>query len=351
MEVNETFRVAFTADFYDGAGQPKFRDFGLSMLQEFPAIAVSRFEEHLSEVAPEQIGDARGVIVLTPRVTAQSLSRSENLLSISRFGVGYDNVDIATCTEMDVLATITRGAVDRPVAEATVGWMLALTHHVLAKDRLLREGRWDDRTQFMGTELRDRTLGVIGFGGIGHALVKLLSGFGMSRPLIFDPCVDDKSATSCGVRKVDLDVLLADADFVSLHCPLNDETRHLIGARELDLMKPTAYLINTARGGIVDEDALESALQGRRIAGAALDCFDTEPVTSPHRFGSLDNVLLAPHSIAWTHELFRDIGRAACRTMIDLAHGRRPQGVVNPEVLDRPSFQKKWERLKLRTST
>jgi phosphoglycerate dehydrogenase-like enzyme len=110
-------------------------------------------------------------------------------------------------------------------------------------------------------------------------------------------------------------------------------------------MKPTAYLINTARGGIVNEDALFAALSEQRIAGAALDCFDEEPITSPHRFGSLKNVLLAPHCIAWTHELFRDMGVVACQTMIDLAHGRRPHGIINPEVCDRPSFQKKWERL------
>lgn len=348
MEVNRTFRVVFTADFFDGGGQPKFRDYGLSVLDEYPAIEVSRFDEHRAEITPEQIADAQGVIVLTPRVTAQTLSRSEKLVVVSRFGVGYDSVDVAACTEADVLATITRGAVNRPVAEATVGWMIALTHHVLTKDRLLREGRWDDRTQYMGTELRDRTLGVIGFGGIGRAVVELLSGFGMNTPLVFDPYVDDDAERFRNVQKVDLDSLLAEADFVSVNCPLNDETRNLIGAPELGLMKSTAYLINTARGGIVDEDALFAALSARRIAGAAIDCFDGEPITSPHRFGSLDNVLLAPHSIAWTHELFRDIGRVACQTMIDLAHGRRPHGVINPEVFDRPSFQQKWKRFKLK---
>ncbi len=346
MSKNDKFRVAFTADFFEDDGQPKFDDYGLNILEEYPTIEVSRFDTHLPEITPEQVGDAQGVIVLTPRATALTLSQSQNLLAISRFGVGYDNVDVAACTKADVLATITRGAVDRPVAEATVGWMIALTHHLLAKDRLLREGRWEERTQFMGTELRDRTLGVIGFGGIGSATVKLLSGFGMNKPLVYDPYLDDDTATSCNVQKVSLETLLAEADFVSINCPLNNETQNLISTRELKLMKPTAYLINTARGGIVNEDALFSALSEQRIRGAALDCFDGEPITSPHRFGTLDNVLLAPHSIAWTHELFRDIGHIACQTMVDLAHGRRPHGVINPEVFDRPLFQEKWERLK-----
>src|SRR5205814_199569 len=130
-----------------------------------------------------------GVIVLTPRVTARSLSGAADLLAIGRFGVGYDSVDVAACTAADVALFISAGAVDRSVAEATIAWMLALTHHVRAKDRLVREGRWDERTRYMGCELRDRTLGVIGFGGIGRAVVRLLAEFGMKTPLMFDPFV------------------------------------------------------------------------------------------------------------------------------------------------------------------
>ena len=138
--------------------------------------------------------------------------------------------------------------------------------------------------------------------------------------------------------------LLERADIVSLHCPLTDETRGLIGAREVARMKPTAYLLNTARGGIVEEEALFDALKSRRIAGAALDCFVGEPLAAPPRFAELDNVLLAPHAIGWTEELFRDIGRAACQALVDLSLGRRPRGVLNPEVFDRPGFAAKWQR-------
>lgn len=281
------------------------------------------------------------MIVLTPRVTAASLAKSENLLAIGRFGVGFDTVDVPACTAADVLLFIAAGAVDRPVAEATVAWMLALSHHVHMKDRLVREARWDDRSRFMGTELRERTLGVIGFGGIGRALVKLLAGFGMKPPLVFDPFV--KAAD--GVRLVSLDELLRESDFVSIHCPLNEKTEGLIGERELRLMKPTAYLLNTARGGIVDEAALEDALRENRIAGAAIDCFEKEPLESPPSFALMDNVLTAPHCIAWTEELFRDIGRTVCRGMLDLAAGRVPNGVVNREVLEKPRFQEKWKRI------
>src|SRR3989454_7203386 len=146
----------------------------------------------------------------------------------------------------------------------------------------------------------------------------------MKQPLAFDPFVNAETAAKVGARLVPLEELLNQADFVSIHCPLTDKTRGLIGARELSLMKPDAFLLNTARGGIVNEDALFDALKNHRIAGAALDCFAQEPVTTPHRFGELDNVLLAPHSIAWTNELFRDIGRAACQVMVGLVLGNQP---------------------------
>lgn len=197
----------------------------------------------------------------------------------------------------------------------------------------------------MGSELRGRTLGVVGFGGIGRSLLKLLAGFSMETPLIFDPFVSREAISAAGGRSVTLEELLVHSDFVSLHCPLNEQTRNLISEHELSLMKPTAYLINTARGGIVDEQALFAALEERRIAGAALDCFLNEPLSAAPRFAVLDNVLLAPHSIAWTHELFRDIGRTACQGMVDLTLGKRPGGVINPEVFERPGFQAKWQRI------
>lgn len=345
MTSQAPFRVALTADFHDATGQPKYRDIGLSLLEQAPRISVGAFEQHHPEIQPAQLEGINGVIVLTPRVTAHSLSAANDLLAIARFGVGFDTVDVAACTAADVALFITAGAVDRPVAEATVGWMLALTHHIRTKDRLVREARWETRSQYMGSELRERTLGIIGFGGIGRSVLKLVSSFGMNPPLVFDPFAPAEVIEQQGAKSVPLDDLLSQSDFVSLHCPLNDQTRNLIGRRELSLMKRTSYLINTARGGIIDEDALYEALSTHQIAGAALDCFVGEPLTQPPRFAEFDNVLLAPHCIAWTDELFRDIGRTACQGMIDLSEGSRPRAVVNPEVFDRPSFQAKWSRL------
>ena len=343
--MSNAFQVALTADFYDAAGEPKFADIGLDVFDAHPHINVRSFSEHRPRIGADQFVGANGVIVLTPAVTSETVASAADLLAIGRFGVGYDAVDVAACTAADVLVTITAGAVDRSVAEATIGWMIGISHHIRIKDHLLREGHWDERSRYMGSELRDRTLGLIGLGGIARKVLELLAGWGLNPPLAFDPYVDPAVAAKLGVRLVELDELLRHGDFVSIHCPLTEQTRGLIGKRELALMKPNAYLINTARGGIVDENALYDALQHGRLAGAALDCFAKEPILEPHRFGELENVLLAPHSIAWTNEMFRDIGRAACRGMVDLSLKRRPRGVVNPEVFDRPGFQRKWDRL------
>ena len=339
------FRIALTGDFYDADRNTKFPDMGLQYLDDDPNIEYFAFDEDRSEIGVDQYGDANAILVLAPKVTAASLGDAAELLAIGRYGVGYDSVDVSACTEADVVLCISKGAVDRPVAEANIGWMIALTHNMRVKDTLVREGEWDVRTNFNGCEIRDRTFGAVGLGGISRETIRLLSGFGMNPPIAYDPFVGKAEAEECGVELMSLNDLMSRADFVSIHCPLTDETRNLIGEDEIALMKSDAYLLNTARGGIVNEDALYRALEQHKIAGAALDCFEVEPVIKPHRFGALDNVILAPHSIAWTVELFRDIGKTTCTAMLDLLKGREPDGIVNRDVLERPGFQKKWKRL------
>jgi len=260
--------------------------------------------------------------------------------------VGYDSVDVQACTDANVLLCITAGAVNRSVAEANLAWMLALSHRVLIKDRLVRDGQWAKRSDHMGCELRDRTLGVVGFGGIGAKLVEMTRGFQMRDPLVYDPFTPPKRAAELGVTLVPLERLMRESDFVSIHCPLNDQTRGLIGRNELALMKPDAFLINTARGGVIDESALIETLKARRIAGAGIDVFETEPVGAGHPLSQFENVIIAPHAISWTDELFRDIGRMACSSAVELARGRIPAGIVNREVLERTGFQEKMNRLK-----
>ena len=338
-----TFQVALTGDFQKD-GKTIYPDFDLEQLKNASRIKYNFFAEHKPEIEPEQLKGFQGVIVLTPTVTSHSLSQNQDLLVVSRFGVGYDGVDVSACTKADVVLCTTVGAPDRPVAEATVGWMIALGHRTIIKDKLVRKGLWDQRSEYMGGELRDRTLGIVGLGGIGSVVIELLKGFGMNQPLVYDPFINEKNAEKLGVRKVELHELMKHSDFITLHCPLNEHTRNLISHTELNLMKSSSFIINTARGGIINEDALFEVLSQNRIAGAALDCFNDEPVIKPNRFCELDNVILAPHSIAWTQELFREMGMKCSQHMIDLANGIRPHGIVNPEVFDRPSFQEKWKK-------
>ena len=345
--MSKTFHVALTADFFDADGKPKYRDLGLDVLNTAANVSYAPLGEQQAELQATSLRGANGVLILAPRVTEASLAAADDLLALARFGVGYDSVDVAACTRHDVVLTIARGAVDRSVAEGTVAWMLALSHQLKIKDRLTRELRWHDRSQFMGWEIRNRTLGIVGFGGIARELVRLLEPFGLREILVYDPYVTPESALAAGVRKSTLDEVLSTSDIVSLHCPLTAETRGLIGCRELALMKPTAILINTARGNIVDEDALVEALSSGRIGGAGIDCFSVEPLVERHRLAEFDNVLMAPHAVAWTDELFQEIGQTACRSLVDLANGLKPHGVVNLEVFERPSFQAKWERLRL----
>lgn len=221
--------------------------------------------------------------------------------------------------------------------------MIALAKRLADKDRLVRQGRWDVRGAYCGGEIYGKTLGIVGFGNTGSELARLVAPFAM-RVLVFDPYVTAETAQRLGVEAVPLDDLLRQADFVCIHAKLTDETRGLIGARELALMKPTAYLINCARGPIVDQRALTAALRERRIAGAGLDVFETEPLPVDDLLLRLDNVMLSPHTAAHTRDLSIAMGEINSEQMLAVASGRPPRDVVNREVLDRPGFQAKLGR-------
>ena len=324
------FQIYFTGDFYQPDGSPLYKQFGLSVLDAQPNIRHQAFRENLREIETVQIGDAQAVIVLSPRVTARSLSRSENLLAIGRFGVGYDSVDVPACTAADVALVTAVGAVDRSVAEATVGWMLALTHHMRTKDRLVREGHWHQRSLYMGKELRQRTLGIIGLGGIGRALIELLRGFGMNPPLAFDPFLDPQGGPAHRCHPGTPGRVDGKVRFRVDPLPTSEKTRNLVGARQLGLMKSDAYLINTARGGIVDEDALYETLRShahRRGRARLLRrrAVDRGPPLRPLRTRDPGAA-----SIAWTDEMFRDIGDTICQAMVELALARAAAGGGQP---------------------
>jgi phosphoglycerate dehydrogenase-like enzyme len=235
--------------------------------------------------------------------------------------------------------------VRRPVAVSIITFMLALTGKLMAKDRLTRSGprAWAERHAQMGVGLVGRTLGSLGIGNIGAEVFRLAKPFEMSF-IAHDPYADPKVASSLGIRLVGLDELFREADVLSISCPLNDETHHIVNAERLALMKPGAFLINTARGPVVDQKALTEALQEGRLAGAGLDVFEQEPNPAGDPLYELDNVLLTPHALCWSDQCFAGIGAADVKAVLDVMHGRVPRGIVNREVVDRPAWQDKLKR-------
>ena len=344
------FRVGFSADFCHADGALAFPDIGLSVLDAVPGVSYEFLKEYRAEYAPTQLAGYDVLISLKPRVTRRSLEGITRLCAIGRCGVGYDNVDLQACTEHGIAVYITPGGVVRPVAESIVLMILALSHRLLEKDRMVRQGRWAESTHRLGREPRDRVIGTIGLGNIASEAIRLLGGLNVRRFLAFDPYAPRQRAADLGVELVSLDLLLRESDYVLVNCPLTAETRGLLGAEQFSMMKDDAVLINTARGSIVDEAALVLALKEGWIAGAALDVFEKEPLSADSPLASMDNVIITSHSIAWTEELFRDMGRIDCEGALAIYRGKVPPYVVNPQVLANPQFTEKLERWKAHTA-
>ena len=336
------FRVGITRDFLKPDGSSDLDNIARPLFDK-----AGLYWEYIAENTPTltaaQVRDYDALLVLGTGITADTFTDVDRLAIIARFGVGYDKVDVEACTENGVLLTIAPDGVRRPVATSILTFVLSLSHQLLIKDRLTRTGRWTDTKDFMGMGLVGRTLGLVGMGNIGKETFKLAKPFGM-RHITFDPYVSPADAEEVGAEIVDLDTLMQTADFVCVCCPLTEETRGIIDARCIGLMKPTAYLINTARGPIVDQKALTDALQNGHIQGAGLDVFEQEPISDDDPLLSLDNVIVTPHSICWTDECFEGNGKSACESIIAVASGKMPTWIVNRDVIDSPKLKQKLAR-------
>ncbi len=345
--MHDRFRIGISADFKTetaGLLEPVLTE----QLDRLPQVEYEFMSEFKPEMTPDQLRDYDAVITFRPRFTPRSFEGVERLAVIARWGVGYDMIDVQACTDNDVLLAITRDAVRRPVAEGIVTLLLALSRQLPTMDRLVRTGRWRDKTHYNRIGLAGRTLGSVGVGNIGSELFRLLQPFELGRLLAYDPYASPQQAQTLGVELVDLQTVCSEADFLCINCPLTPETFHLIGEAQLRSMKPTAFLINTARGPIVDQAALTRALAERRIAGAALDVFEHEPLDPDDPITRLDNVILSPHAIAWTDQLVRGNGVGACQNILTVLRGDIPQHTVNREVAERTGFQSKLHALRER---
>ncbi|MBL8382593.1 MAG: bifunctional glyoxylate/hydroxypyruvate reductase B [Burkholderiales bacterium] len=332
-------KVGITRDILDSRGEPAFGRAALAILDNAAGIEWEYLPERVTAIGPAHAAAYDALYVNTPRVPAAAVAGPGlRLRVVARHGVGYDSVDVDAMTAAGVLVTNTPAAMPRPVATIALTFILALAGRLFEKDRMTRAGRWHERMDHMGTGLTGRTLGVIGAGGIGKELLRMAAAFDLRR-LAADPFANDVELGYIGARRVDLDTLLRESDFVVVACLLNEGTRHLIGAPQFARMKPSAAFINVARGPIVDEAALIEALRTGRIAAAATDVFEQEPVDPANPLLSMDNVIVTPHSLCWTDECFHNMASIGLKSIVDALAGRRPEFVVNREVLGHPRLR------------
>ena len=290
----------------------------------------------------EALASAEAVVVRLPgRMTRNSIASAPRLRVIATAGAGFDHIDIAAATEAGIPVVNSVGIGPNPVAEHAVGLMLALARRIVAGDARLRREGWAGRDTLLvrdpGTELSGRTVGIIGFGFIGRRVAEICAGAFSNRVLAYDPLLPDDAfaAVKHVERRKSFRELLPESDFVTIHAPLREGTRHLVGGAELAMMKPTAYLINCARGGLVDPAALTRALQEGRIAGAGIDVFDPEPPERTHPLFGLENVIVTPHLAGLSRETNLRLSMSAAEQVLQVLAGDRPPRLVNPEVWDR----------------
>lgn len=323
----ERFRVGVTRDLLTATGEPCFNPAAFDELKANPAIEWEWLEP-CEAITADHAAAFDALHVNLPRVGADVVSRPDLRLKIvARNGVGYDTVDVPALAAQGVLTTNTPFAIRRPVAVAALTLVFALTTRLFTKDRLVREGRWNDRVDHMGVGLTGRTLGIVGAGGIGSELIRLAAPF-FGRILAADPLVGEAQIAALGARKTPLDALLREADAVVVCCLLTPDTRHLIGEAEFRAMKPSAFFVNVGRGPIHDEAALAAALSAGEIAGAGLDVTEVEPIAPASPLLGMENVIITPHALCWTDECFEEIARTALRSIVEVSLGRRPVHVV-----------------------
>lgn len=337
-----TFKVALSADFQKPDGSPAFPSFDLSPLQNEPNIEWSYVRARDGRIAATDIEGYDALILLMPRFDADSFPSGGRLALIARFGVGFDTVDVAACDANNTALVIAPSGVRRPVAASILTFVLALSTNLIIKDKLTRLGPdgWAERVNYMGRGLVGRTLGSIGVGNIGAEMFRLATPLDM-RFIAYDPHVDPAVATGLNVELVGLEEVFKQSDFLAINCPLNKETEGLVDLQRLSLMKPHAYLINTARGPIVDEAALVEVLTAGGIAGAALDVFEQEPSAADNPLNSMENVILTPHSLCFTDQCFADIGAADIAATLDVMNGRVPDGIVNSSISSNQNWLEK----------
>jgi D-3-phosphoglycerate dehydrogenase / 2-oxoglutarate reductase len=323
----------------------------LDLIAQRPEIRLDKLENDSPDtaVAPimsaahaYQVSSARDELPVRYHVTKELIARAPNLLIVSTGGAGYDTVNVKDCTDAGVLVVNQTGGNADAVAAHVLAMVLMLSKQIIQTNHTLRKGTMHDRNAFMGSDINNRTIGIVGLGNVGRRIAKLCTTLFDMNVLACDPYLDDKTIAERGATKVTLDELLKRSDFVSINCPLDDTSRNMISTREFGLMQKHAYFITTARGFIHDEKALEEALRAKQIAGAGLDVWSKEPPQPDHPLLQFDNVIASPHTAGVTREARANMARFAATQLIEALDGKRPPRMVNPDVW--PAYAKRFER-------
>jgi D-3-phosphoglycerate dehydrogenase len=288
----------------------------------------------LEAAQPGDVVLIQSVRPLLPRSVIEQLARCR---CIVRLGIGYDNVDVAAATTQGILVCNAPTYCIDDVADHALALLMDSIRHIARQDRWIRAGRWDRTGVRPARRLKGLTVGFIAFGRIARALAERVSGFGMTL-LAYDPYCDAETMAHYNVQKMELDELLSRVDCVSVHCPLTDETHHLLSTRQFNLMKEGVFIINTSRGPIIDEIALVEALRSGKIWGAGLDVLEQEPLPMDSPLREFDNVTFTPHVGANSEDSVDDLYLTGCRIIIDVCNERWPEAVVNPEVEGKTSY-------------
>jgi D-3-phosphoglycerate dehydrogenase len=307
---------------------------GLESLVEDPEVELTFMpKREYHTIRTEDLRGADAVILLKDEITAETLDGLDDLQVVSRFGAGFDGVDIGACTERGIVVTNAPQGVRHSVAQSTVGMLITCASNMRRYDNIVREQGFEGRLENMGVELFGKQLGTIGLGGIGTRVLELLEPFEMDVQT-YDPYLPEERADELGVTKVDLDELLETSDFVSLHCPLTDETAGMLGREEFRKMKSTAYFVNTTRGGIYPDEELAEALEADEIAGAAIDVFENEPNVEGNPLLENEDCLVMPHAAGINKDGLARTGRIAAGCVTVVKDGEIPRNVLNLDIYD-----------------
>ena len=317
-----TYKVAIVDTLYMSYGEEE------EVLRKIDAEVVTTRGADIDQLR-DLVRDADGLLANLNPVDAETIGVMEKCKVISRYGVGFDSVDVDAATKAGIWVTNVPDYATEDVSDHAVALLLTCIRKIPFRDARIRAGEWNLKNQQKSWRTAGKTLGILGLGHIGTATARKLSGFGFSRVLACDPYIDQSGFTKGGAQSVDFETLLAESDLISIHTPLNDETHHLIDARALSLMKKSAILINTARGGVIDTDAIVDALRNGELAYAGLDVHEDEPLLAGSPLYDLENVVLTDHCAWYTEESIVELKTRAAENVAAVLKGEHPRTPVN----------------------